>query len=206
MLSTKTVTSDTLSLLKELSPLTEPLGMRLVGGTALALQLGHRQSIDLDFFTHNQIDQELLLQALRAKWNITITNRTPSILQTIINGIKVDFVQYPYYEWIDNPITEDGITLASPTDIAAMKINAIIGRGSKKDFIDIFVLLQHFTLSDIIEFYKKKYPDNSEYMAMLSLTYFDDADIQDTPTLFINDSWEQMKKHIVEAVKQFQQS
>lgn len=206
MLSTKTVTSDTLSLLKELSTLTEPLGMRLVGGTALALQMGHRQSIDLDFFTHNQIDQELLLQALRAKWNITITNRTKSILQTIINGIKVDFVQYSYYEWIDAPVIEEGITLASPTDIAAMKINAIIGRGSKKDFIDIFVLLKRFTLSDILEFYKKKYPDNSEYMAMLSLTYFDDADIQDTPTLFINDSWEQMKKHIVEAVKQFQQS
>ena len=95
--------------------------------------------------------------------------------------------------------------LASDKDIAAMKINAIIGRGTRKDFIDLYVLLQHYSLSQIMDFYKRKYPEFSEYRALLSMTYFDDAEMQDMPRMFIDTPWEEMKKTIVEAVKRYQQ-
>ncbi|MBO7589136.1 MAG: nucleotidyl transferase AbiEii/AbiGii toxin family protein [Bacteroidaceae bacterium] len=204
MLSVQAVTPHTLELLKTLSAKPELNGMRLVGGTSLALQYGHRQSIDLDFFGHINIGQDELVAKLSETGSLTVTNRTPHILQTIINNVKVDFVEYGFYKWIDQPIIEAGICLASDKDIAAMKVNAIMGRGSKKDFIDLFVLLQHYSLSEILQFYKLKYPEYSEYRALLSMTYFEDAEMQDTPKLFIQDSWEDIKRTIIDTVRVYQ--
>ena len=204
MLSVQAVTPHTLELLKTLSAEPELNGMRLVGGTSLALQYGHRQSIDLDFFGHINVGQDELVAKLSETGSLTVTNRTPHILQTIINNVKVDFVEYGFYKWIDQPIIEAGICLASDKDIAAMKVNAIMGRGSKKDFIDLFVLLQHYSLSDILQFYKLKYPEYSEYRALLSMTYFEDAEMQDTPRLFIQDSWEDIKLTIIDTVRDYQ--
>lgn len=204
MLSVQAVTPHTLELLKTLSAKPELNGMRLVGGTSLALQYGHRQSIDLDFFGHINIGQDELVAKLSETGSLTVTNRTPHILQTIINNVKVDFVEYGFYKWIDQPIIEAGICLASDKDIAAMKVNAIMGRGSKKDFIDLFVLLQRYSLSEILQFYKLKYPEYSEYRALLSMTYFEDAEMQDTPRLFIQDSWEDIKRTIIDTVKVYQ--
>ena len=180
-------------------------GLRLVGGTALALQYGHRQSIDLDFFGAVPGDREALIASLKQLGTLTILNASSKILQTTLNGIKVDFVDYRYYDWIDEPLREENIVLASPKDIAAMKVNAAINRGTKKDFVDIFVLLQHYSLAEILAFYRQKYPDYSEYRALLSLTYFEDAETQDMPKLFINNTWDEMKQTIVTAVKQFQE-
>ena len=204
MLSVQAVTPHTLELLKTLSAEPELKGMRLVGGTSLALQYGHRQSIDLDFFGHINVGQDELVAKLSETGSLTVTNRTPHILQTIINNVKVDFVEYGFYKWIDQPIIEAGICLASDKDIAAMKVNAIMGRGSKKDFIDLFVLLQRYSLSEILQFYKLKYPEYSEYRALLSMTYFEDAEMQDTPRLFIQDSWEDIKLTIIDTVRDYQ--
>ena len=99
----------------------------------------------------------------------------------------------------------EGITLASDKDIAAMKVNAIIGRGTRKDFVDLYVLLQHYSLSEILAFYRKKYPEFSEYRALLSMTYFDDAEMQDMPRMFINTPWDEMKTAIIQAVKAYQE-
>ena len=203
MLSVQAVTPHTLELLKTLSAEPELKGMRLVGGTSLALQYGHRQSIDLDFFGHINVGQDELVAKLSETGSLTVTNRTPHILQTIINNVKVDFVEYGFYKWIDQPIIEAGICLASDKDIAAMKVNAIMGRGSKKDFIDLFVLLQRYSLSEILQFYKLKYPEYSEYRALLSMTYFEDAEMQDTPRLFIQDSWEDIKLTIIDTVRDY---
>ena len=85
-----------------------------------------------------------------------------------------------------------------------MKVNAIIGRGTRKDFIDLFVLLQHYSLTEIMAFYKQKYPEFSEYRALLSMTYFEDAEMQDMPKMFIDTSWEEMKKAIIIAVEAYQ--
>ena len=115
-----------------------------------------------------------------------------------IHGIKVDIVNYPY-PWIDDAVVEEGLVLASPKDIAAMKVNAIIGRGTKKDFIDIYYLLKHFSFDDLMAFYLGKYSDGSEYRALLSMTYFGDADPQPMPYMFENVGWEAL---IFENVRQ----
>ena len=141
MLSIQAITPNALELLKTLSARPELNELRLVGGTSLALQYGHRQSVDLDFFGHLNTDQDKLIAILKDIGSLIVTNKTPNILQTIINNVKIDFVEYGFYKWIDEPVIEDGFFLASDKDIAAMKINAIIGRGSKKDFIDLYVLL-----------------------------------------------------------------
>lgn len=204
MLSLQTVDPDTLELLKRFFANPELKDVRLVGGTALALQYGHRKSVDLDFFGVLPEDKELLIDIARTLGDIQVINQTRMILQLIVNQVKVDFVDYSRYLWIDEPINGDGFVLASDCDIAAMKVNAIIGRGTRKDFIDLYVLLQHYSLKEIMNFYRQKYPEFSEYRALLSMTYFEDAEMQDMPQMFIDTSWEDMKKTIVEAVKAYQ--
>ena len=172
MLSYQTVNPDTLELLKTLMSQPEMQGMRLVGGTSLALQYGHRQSIDLDFFGKLQVSlDEIINMITRLGLDFKVLNQTRLILQLVVNKIKVDIIDYSY-DWIDEPIIENGITLASPKDIAALKINAIEGRGSKKDFIDIYLLLQHYSLDDILYFYVSKYPNHSILMALKSFFCF----------------------------------
>lgn len=204
MLSLQTVDPDTLELLKRFFANPELKDVRLVGGTALALQYGHRKSVDLDFFGVLPEDKELLIDIARTLGDIQVINQTRMILQLIVNQVKVDFVDYSRYLWIDEPINGDGFVLASDCDIAAMKVNAIIGRGTRKNFIDLYVLLQHYSLKEIMNFYRQKYPEFSEYRALLSMTYFEDAEMQDMPQMFIDTSWEDMKKTIVEAVKAYQ--
>lgn len=204
MLSLRTIQPDTLELLKVISGNPLLANARLVGGTALALQYGHRKSLDLDFFSSTTLDQESIITELRQLGEINIQNRTKNIMQVVLNGVLLDFVDYSCYEWIDSAVIEDGITLASPVDIAAMKINAVIGRGTRKDFVDLYFLLQHFTLEEIMSFYHKKYPDYSEYQATLSLTYFVDAENQEMPVMLKPDKWEVMKTTIITAVKQYQ--
>lgn len=204
MLSIQTVQPDTLELLKAISAQLEVKELRLVGGTALALQYGHRQSVDLDFFGKLPEDKDELIDVVRRVGDVTVLNRSKIILQMVVNQVKVDFVDYSRYPWIDEPILGDGFVLASDKDIAAMKINAIMGRGTRKDFIDLYVLLQHYSLTQIMDFYRQKYPEFSEYRALLSMTYFDDAEMQDMPLMFIKTPWESMKTSIIQAVEAYQ--
>ena len=203
MLQLQTVAPDTLELLKTISSKAEMQGLRLVGGTALALQYGHRQSVDLDFFGSPLASQEDTIDMLSSLGNITIHNRTDKILQVVLRGIKVDVIDYSRYGWIDPPVVDDGIVLASPRDIAAMKINAIEGRGSRKDFVDVYMLLQHYTLGELLDFYSMKYPNYSIFRALLSLTYFDDAETQAMPKMFITQTWEEIKAYISDKVKEY---
>lgn len=204
MLSIQTVQPDTLELLKAISAQPEIKQLRLVGGTALALQYGHRQSVDLDFFGKLPEDKDELIDVVRRAGEVTVFNRSKIILQMVVNQVKVDFVDYSRYPWIDEPVQGDGFVLASDKDIAAMKINAIMGRGTRKDFIDLYVLLQHYSLPQIMDFYRQKYPEFSEYRALLSMTYFDDAEMQDMPLMFIDTPWESMRTSIIQAVEAYQ--
>jgi predicted nucleotidyltransferase component of viral defense system len=99
-------------------------------------------------------------------------------------------------------IEDNGIRLAGLKDIAAMKIVAINNRGSKKDFIDIYFLLNHFSLKEIMDFYLEKYPDGSAFMARKSLSYFADAEKQLMPKMLIPTSWNDVKNRIAAAVKE----
>ncbi len=206
MLSFQTVLPDTLELLKVL--MQQPLlnDMRLVGGTSLALQYGHRRSVDLDFFGHTTEDVEELTTILsRCAKDVIRVNCSKSIKAYFLNNIKVDIVNYKY-RWIDEPVISDGLRLASPKDIAAMKINAVMGRGTKKDFVDVYFLLRHYTFEEIMQFYLQKYTDGSEYRALLSMTYFADADPQPMPYMFQQVEWEKIKEEIKQQVAMYNRS
>ena len=196
MLSLQTVLPDTLELLKVL--MQQPLlkDMRLVGGTSLALQYGHRRSVDLDFFGMTTEDVDELTDMMReCSKDLVKGSCTKRIKTYFLNGVKVDVVNYDY-KWIDDAIEEEGLRLASPKDIAAMKVNAVMGRGTKKDFIDVYFLLQHYSFDELIKFYLQKYTDGSEYRALLSMSYFADADPQPMTYMYQQVDWETIKSEI----------
>lgn len=200
MLSYQTVEPHTLELLRSIMARPMFNDMRLVGGTALALQYAHRKSVDLDFFGGMPNDADEMAEELSGIGSLQIVKSSARIRIYYIDKIKVDFVDYSRYPWIDEPVIDDGLRIASPQDIAAMKVNAIEGRGTRKDFVDIYFLLQHFTLPQIVGFYKQKYPEYSEFRALMSLTYFDDAEEQMMPNMLKGVDWETMKAKIIEAV------
>lgn len=202
MLSYKTVSTNTLELLKRLMEENLFHDMRLVGDTALALQYGHRNSIDLDFFGELEASNDDILSVLNQFDELEVLKQSDKIKIYKINGVKVDFVSYEY-PWLDEVVREDGIRLASPKDIGAMKIYAAEGRGSRKDFIDIYYLLKRFSLKELLSFYKSKYPNHSEFVALRSLTYFFDAETYPMPLMYTDDNWETMKKEICNAVESY---
>jgi predicted nucleotidyltransferase component of viral defense system len=169
----------------------------LVGGTALSLQIGHRISVDIDLFGNCDLEDFAFSEILSGFGETTILKKSKRIQIFSVNGIKVDLVDYNY-KLISAPSIIDGIRLASEMDIAAMKLNAIAGRGSKKDFIDFYYLGKKFSLDEMIKFYNEKYPDGSEFMVRKSLTYFDDADKDDMPLMTDNIDWDEIKNSIIE--------
>jgi len=200
MLHYETIIPETHSLLEKLSTLPVLEDARLVGGTALALQLGHRTSVDLDFFGRINADSEDLRDILREVGRVEVASVSKNINIFWINGVKVDMVNYPY-PWLDLPIVEDGVRLASLNDIAAMKISAIVNRGTKKDFIDLYTLLQHFALDEILDMYSRKYSDGSLFIVMKSLTYFDDAETEPMPNVLNDTTWETVKDFLRKVVR-----
>ncbi len=201
MLSYRTIEPHTLELLKHLMGESYLKDCRLAGGTALALQYGHRSSVDLDMFGIVPDDDLALLEVLERFGKVKGQKTSKFIKSFVVDNIKVDFVNYSRYPWIDETIVEDGLRLASPKDIAAMKAFAIQNRGSKKDFIDLYFLLRHFTLLEILRFFAQKYPDSSMFRTRMALTYFEDAENQDFPKMFEDVKWETVKATIAEEVR-----
>jgi len=200
MLHYETILPSTLGLLRKLQSIEVFNSMRLVGGTALALQLGHRISVDLDFFGYNITEDFIfIINEIKSKGcKIELIRQSSSILIANIDNIKVDIVNYPY-NWIDKARVEDEIILATNKDIAAMKLAAITNRGTKKDFIDLYFLLNIYSLSEMISFYKEKYDDGSVFMLVKSLSYFDDADTDLMPKMFDKSfNWKSVKLRVLE--------
>ena len=173
----------------------------LVGGTALALQLGHRNSIDIDLFTKNDFSVEDLLSALASHFSVQSTFKANGTLLSFVENVKVDFIRHPY-PLILPPITEEGITFLSKEDIVAMKLNAISNSGKRlKDFIDVYFLLEHFSLSEMIGFYTTKYPNFNPLIAIRAINYFEDIDPSiDPPKLKIKLPLAEIKKRINDSV------
>ena len=201
MLSFRTIEPHTLELLKHLMGAPYLQDCRLVGGTALALQYDHRSSVDLDVFGDVPDDDQALLDILENFGKVQGHKTTKYIKSFVVDNIKVDFVNYSRYPWIDEVVAEDGLRLASPKDIAAMKTYAIQNRGSKKDFIDLYFLLQHFTLEEILGFYSQKYPNYSMFRTRMALTYFEDAEGQECPKMWVDVDWEKVKESIAQTVR-----
>ncbi|MEO6150017.1 MAG: nucleotidyl transferase AbiEii/AbiGii toxin family protein [Mucilaginibacter sp.] len=200
MLREETVEPATLGLLKRIVSIPDFLQFRLVGGTALSLLYGHRKSIDLDFFTDRPLEKDILIELLENNYGrITITNnRSNSILQCIVEDVKVDFVS------VKDPFLYpakviDGIPLADERDLIALKLNAINGRGVKKDFWDIAKLLQFYTLDNLFKFYHDRYPYDDTFAVIRSVIYFDDAEDNVDPVSLEKQTWKQVKKTIIKA-------
>lgn len=195
MLHFEAVDTPTLELLKKLMAVPLLKSMRLAGGTALALQTGHRISVDIDLFGEAHPEELELGEAIRSCGELTWLNKSKNIKSLLINGIKTDIVSYSY-PWVTDMLLQDDLRLARPNDIAAMKLAAITGRGAKKDFVDLFFLLQTFSLAEMIDMYSKKYTDGSAFLVLKSLLYFEDAEEDEMPKMLIPVSWEQIKKTI----------
>lgn len=196
MLQTQTIRPELLELLKKIMSSELFKNFNLVGGTSLALQIGHRFSIDIDMFGNSEIDELEFIEELSNFGTVLVLKKSKNIIIFSINGVKVDFVNYKY-PLLEELITEENIRLVSDRDIAAMKLNAIAGRGSRKDFIDLYFLLKKYSLKELLDFYKKKYLDGSEFMVLKSLTYFEDAETEEIPIMFEPIDWDKIKQAII---------
>ena len=174
----------------------------LAGGTALALQIAHRQSIDFDFFIKENFDNRNIIETLCKYGKFELFNEARNTINGLLNDVRISFFKYKY-PLLNNPLSYKNMSIANPEDIALMKLEAISGRGSKKDFIDLYFLLQEFSLSKLFEKYPFKYgiEISNHYHLLKSLTYFEDAEHEPMPKMFEKILWEQVKKHIIDEIK-----
>lgn len=176
----------------------------LAGGTALALQIGHRLSYDLDFFTQKKFRAQVFLKKIsqfkdyhheRVGW------------QTILGKLgDVKFSLFYYsYPLLEKPIKFKNINIAGLTDISAMKIAAISERGTKRDFVDLYFILQKIKLNDVLDFYERKYKKLASNLVHIkkSLVYFEDAEEEDMPNMLRRISWKEVKRFFEKELKKF---
>ena len=194
MLREETVEPATLGLLKQLVALPELERFRLVGGTALSLLFGHRKSIDLDFFTDQPLEKDILIPALEDVFGriIPVNDRSKHIYQCVIQDVKVDFVSVrdPFL----NPIQLiDDIPFADIKDLIALKMNAVKGRGQKKDFWDVARLLKDYTFRELFQFYHDRYNYDDTFAVIRSVAYFADAENTIEPESLDGMTWEKVK-------------
>ena len=202
MLHLETIEPSTLALLKRLQALPVLAETRLVGGTALALQLGHRTSIDLDISGKWDYSEDLAAALSRVgKVEKESESSSGKMAFFFIGDVKVDCVSHEEYKWLDPPVDETGVRLAGVRDIAAMKINAVTNRGTRKDFVDVMRLLEDHPLDEIFGWYCMKYPEANPALAMRSLSYFVDAETMPMPRMLIPFDWEEAKELIRAAVR-----
>jgi len=200
MLYVHTVQPGTLGVLKKIMSIPELAGFNLAGGTSLALQIGHRISIDLDLVGVRPFEKEEILELVSGLGAYHLIHQTKNILVFNIEGVKVDFVNYKY-PLLQEVRLEEGIRLLSLPDICAMKLSAITGRGRKRDFVDLFFLMKRYSLQELLAFYNAKYPDGAEFLVVRSLTYFEDADLDEDMLLFEEADWSTVKETIAKEVK-----
>ena len=165
----------------------------LAGGTALALHMGHRLSRDLDFFSTQSFDEDRMLQDLKTIEKVSLIAKDRETLHLHISGVKVSFLGY-HYPVLFSFESFLGVHVADPRDIACMKINAIAGRGVRRDFVDLYVIAKEYGLAPLLELFKVKYAevDFNLIHALKSLTYFEDAEREPMPKMLAPISWDQV--------------
>ncbi len=170
-------------------------GFYLVGGTAAAIQIGHRVSVDLDFFTEESFEPMELKQKFdNARIELQNEQISEGTLIANLQGCKISFFDYPY-PLIEPVVQYDSVGLASLMDIGLMKIIAISQRGSIKDFVDLYFIKKQIPLKDLFAKLEVKYKfgKDSYYSLLKSLTYFEDADQDPEPQMLVEWSWEDVK-------------
>lgn len=177
----------------------------LAGGTALALQVGHRQSVDLDFFTSapefNETELERELTKIKG-WSTTL--REKGTIYGTLAGAKISFIAYPFFKPSTKKNKCGKICIIYPDDIAAMKIAAISQRGRKRDFVDLYWYCVNMRpLKDVVQHALHKYPGQEHNLPhfLKSLVYFDDAESDPMPRLFFKANWKTIKAYFCNEVK-----
>jgi Nucleotidyl transferase AbiEii toxin, Type IV TA system len=178
----------------------------LAGGTSLALQLGHRRSVDLDFFSetdqiHEQTRREII--SILAERNGQVVESTDGNLLLLVDGIQVGFFSYAY-PLLDKGLEFQNARLASLLDIGLMKLDALMGRGSRKDFYDLYVLCQKIPFDTLLEAGARKYPQMRDFalMSVESMLIFDNADRDNPPELLVEVGWDTVKAFFVTQARQ----
>ena len=203
------LTSTQQKVLHRIGALLSKQGWYLGGGTALALLLGHRKSVDLDWFTADKVkDSQKIGHWLNDEnINIVVKSAERGTLHGTIQRVRISLFEYRYpllQQLIYWP--EAGCDLASLDDLACMKLSAVAQRGSRKDFIDIYALVQkHRPLGELLGLYQKKYDVNTIAPLLYGLSYFEDADRERNPQMIWNVSWREVKRFIQESVRNFMQ-
>jgi hypothetical protein len=205
MSSNKAVETPTLELIRSLQSKPYLKGFYLVGGTALALNLGHRKSIDIDLFCTFDFDASELLEHVLQDFSFQLFLTSSNTLKGHIGDINVDLLAHRYDLIAEHEIIQ-GVQVLSVPDIIAMKLNAIATSGQRsKDFIDIHYLLNNYNLGRMLEFYQKKYKQANVSHVLKSLIYFKEVDLADWPVLIENPKlkWVDVKKRIEKAVLEY---
>jgi len=192
---TKALLPDTLRAIQLVASLPTVKRAYLAGGTALALQLGHRLSQDLDFFTQEEFDENILATSLLKIKAFKEDRRDWRTILGYISNTKFSIFYYPY-KLIEKPLAFEGIRILRKKDIATMKLDAIGNRGTKRDFIDLFFLAKEFSLNQVFDFYEQKYGNLEEKMYHLikGVSYFEDAETEKQPEMFIATEWDKVKE------------
>jgi len=206
MLHFETIEPETFSVLEKLMRIKVLEPFSLVGGTALSLRYGHRTSVDIDLFNHVKFDNDPIVLALKKEFGKGYNTESKSVRWGIfcyLNDIKVDIVYHLHLPI--RPIDVNGkIRMYSNEDIIAMKLNAILGRGKKKDFWDLYELLHHYSLKDMILFHETKFPEQNLLITIpQAITYFEDAEESEDPISLKGQTWKSVKKFIQQKVNDF---
>jgi hypothetical protein len=199
------LTEEQKGVLKVLAPVMTENHFYLAGGTAVALYLGHRRSVDFDWFTADPIPDALQLARTiqENEIRLTIHSVEKGTLHGEIWGVRVTFLEYRY-PYLKKPLSlkQPGCDLASLDDLCCMKLSAIAQRSSRKDFIDLYALLEgHKTLDQMISLYQRKYKITDIGHLLYALVYFTDAENEPMPVLLRDIDWEIAKETIQEQVK-----
>lgn len=206
-----TVTPLLLSILKLLMVSEVFNAFRLVGGTALSLQMGHRQSVDIDLFTdseYGEINFETIDKYLRANFSYvdTIDSKIVGFGKSYFIGeskdqsIKLDLFYTDSF--IREILKLDGIRLADADDIVAMKIDVVSRGGRKKDFWDLHELLEHYSIDQMLKLHEERYPyGHNEKEILANFSNFEQADTDFDPICLKGKYWELIKLDILEALE-----
>jgi hypothetical protein len=186
--------------LRPLGPKAAADGFYLAGGTAIALNLGHRRSVDLDWFLEGAIPDPLRLAAeIRDAGIPFLTGQiSRGTLYGTVQGVRVSFLEFRYRMLDPLVIWPDfGCRLAGLRDLACMKLSAITQRGSRKDFIDLYALgSSGFSLPDMLDWYRTKFDAEDIGHVLYALAYFDDADAERMPRMVWKAGWKEIKRTI----------
>ena len=204
MLRTKTIERTTLELLKKLMQDEKLSDFVLVGGTNLALHIGHRLSIDLDLFTNIPFETDDFVSHLIKEYDIQIERvKEKNTIVGHIAGVKVDMIAH-IYPLLQTPFTDEGIRMYSLMDIACMKLVAIADNGTRlKDFVDIAYLSTKMSLVEMLTGYATKYANTSPIHALKGLSYFEDINFKEQINLCYGKkfNWKKIEQRIRDMIK-----